>query len=110
MKTLVSATLIIATAAFSYVPSAFGADTAKGAKVFAANCAQCHSGGKNLINKGKTLKKDDLKIYSKYSLEAINNHVSNGWGACPAFKGRLTSDNIENVSAYVLEQADKDWK
>lgn len=110
MKTLISAMLIIATAAFSYVPSAFGADTAKGAKVFAANCAQCHSGGKNLVSSNKTLKKADLEKYGKYSLEAINEHVSKGKNACPAFRGRLTSDHIDNVSAYVLEQADKDWK
>jgi cytochrome c6 len=28
----------------------------------------------------------------------------------PAFKGRLKAEQIENVAAYVLQQADKGWK
>jgi cytochrome c6 len=110
MKTLVSATLIIATAAFSYVPSAFGADTAKGAEVFRANCAQCHAGGGNFINQRKTLKKPDLEKYDMYSAGAIIQLVTKGKDACPSFSRRLKPEQIENVAAYVLAQADKDWK
>jgi len=110
MKTLISATLIIATATFSYVPSAFGADTAKGQKIFARDCAHCHSGGKNIVNRSKTLEKADLEKYNMYSAEAIITLVTKGKGACPSFGPRLKSEHIEDVAAYVLEQADKDWK
>ena len=27
-----------------------------------------------------------------------------------AYKDRLTTEEIQNVAAYVLEQAEKDWK
>lgn len=110
MKTLVSATLIITTAAFSYVPSAFGADTAIGAKVFTANCVQCHEGGENVVNHSKSLKQGALDKYNMHSVEDINKHVSKGKNSCPSFRHRLEPDQIENVSAYVLEQADKGWK
>lgn len=36
---------------------ALAADLGNGAKVFSANCASCHMGGKNIINASKTLKK-----------------------------------------------------
>jgi cytochrome c6 len=44
-----------------------------------------------------------------YSAEAIISQVTKGKNAMPAFKGRLKSEQIENVAAYVLEQADKGW-
>jgi cytochrome c6 len=45
-----------------------------------------------------------------YSAEAIIAQVTNGKGAMPAFGKKLKADQIEDVAAYVLEQADKDWK
>ena len=44
------------------------------------------------------------------SAEAIISQVTNGKNAMPAFKGRLTSAQIEDVAAYVLGEAEKDWK
>jgi cytochrome c6 len=90
-------------------PALADADTASGAKVFSANCAACHAGGNNLVNAAKTLKKSDLEKYSMASLDAIKTQVTNGKGAMPAFKGRLTDAQIEDIAAYVLEQADKGW-
>lgn len=86
------------------------ADAAGGAKIFSANCASCHAGGKNLVKAEKSLKKDALEKYGLYSKEAIITQVTNGKNAMPAFKGRLKPNQIEDVAAYVLEQADKDWK
>ncbi|MBH8566900.1 c-type cytochrome [Nostoc sp. CENA67] len=86
------------------------ADAASGAKIFSANCASCHAGGKNLVKAEKSLKKDALEKYGLYSAEAIITQVTNGKNAMPAFKGRLKPNQIEDVAAYVLEQADKDWK
>ena len=66
-------------------------------------------GGNNVVNAAKTLKKDALEKYDKYSIEAISYQVTNGQGAMPAFKGKLTEDQIEDVATYVLSQADSGW-
>lgn len=110
MKKIISVLLLgIAIFTFAFSSPAL-ADAANGAKVFSANCASCHAGGKNLVNAAKSLKKADLVKYDMYSAEAIIAQVTNGKGAMPAFKGRLKPAQIDDVAAYVLEQADKDWK
>jgi cytochrome c6 len=107
MKKIISVLLLgIAIFTFAFSSPAL----ADGATVFSANCASCHAGGKNLVNAAKSLKKADLVKYDLYSAEAIIAQVTNGKNAMPAFKGRLKSDQIADVAAYVLEQADKDWK
>jgi cytochrome c6 len=35
--------------------------------------------------------------------------VTNGKGAMPAFQGRLSAQDIADVAAYVLSQAEKGW-
>jgi cytochrome c6 len=111
MKKIVSVLLLgIAIFTFAFSSPALAADTASGATLFKANCAQCHLGGKNLVNAAKTLKKEALKEYDMYTAEAIVYQVTNGKGAMPAFKGRLKAEQIENVAAYVLQQADNGWK
>lgn len=91
------------------VSPALAEDLANGAKVFSANCAACHMGGNNLVNAAKTLKKSDLEKYEMASLEAIKTQVTQGKAAMPAFSGRLSSQQIEDVAAYVLDQADAGW-
>ena len=111
MKKIVSVLLLgIAIFNFALSSPALAADAASGAKVFSANCASCHAGGRNLVNAAKTLKKADLEKYGMYSAEAIVYQTTNGKGAMPAFKGRLKAEQIENVAAYVLQQADNGWK
>lgn len=88
---------------------AIAADLGDGAKVFSANCAACHVGGGNMVNPAKTLKKADLEKYEMASLEAIMSQVKNGKAAMPAFGGRLTDEQIENVASYVLDQSEKGW-
>ena len=110
MKRIISV-LLLAVTVFTFAFSSPAlADAAAGAKIFTANCAQCHAGGKNLVNKAKTLKKADLEKYGMYSAEAIISQVTKGKGYMPAFKGRLKPAQIEDVAAYVLAQADKGWK
>ncbi|MBR8830172.1 MAG: Cytochrome c6 [Chroococcopsis gigantea SAG 12.99] len=107
-KLLISILLLLSLVS---LPSpAFAGDAAKGAKVFNANCASCHMGGNNVVAANKTLKKDDLEKYGKNSLEAIVAQVTKGNGAMPAFAGRLTPDEIENVATYVLSKAESGWK
>lgn len=85
------------------------ADAAAGGAVFNANCASCHAGGRNLVNAQKTLSKDDLEKYDMHSVEAITMQVTNGKNAMPAFKGRLSDAQIQDVADYVLSKADGGW-
>ena len=66
-------------------------------------------GAETLLAGAKTLKKDALDKYEMNSLEAITHQVNNGKNAMPAFKGRLTDAQIDDVATYVLSQAEKGW-
>jgi cytochrome c6 len=111
MKKIISVLLLgITIFTFAFSSPALAADTAAGKAVFTANCASCHAGGKNLVNAAKSLKKADLEKYDMYSEEAIIAQVTKGKGAMPAFQGKLQRAQIENVAAYVFEQAGNEWK
>ncbi len=91
------------------ISPAIAADTAHGAQVFASSCAACHIGGGNVVNGAKTLKIEALNQYEMASIEAIKIQVTKGKNAMPAFLGRLTEQDIEDVAAYVLAQAEQGW-
>lgn len=78
--------------------------------IFTNNCAGCHLNGGNIVRRGKNLKEKALKRYGMDSIEAISQLVTNGKNAMPAYKDRLTEQQIVDVSAYVLEQAQKGWQ
>jgi cytochrome c6 len=101
--------LAVAVFGLAFSRPALAADTVNGAKIFAANCAACHIGGNNIVMAQKTLKKDALEKYGMDSIEKIVYQAKNGKGAMPAFIGRLKDSEIEDVAAYVLEQAEKGW-
>ncbi|MGB0564494.1 MAG: cytochrome c6 PetJ [Spirulinaceae cyanobacterium] len=110
LKALLSIVLTaIAVLTFSFAQPALAADIAQGKQVFGANCAACHMGGKNVVNSAKTLQKADLEKYGMASVEAIVTQVTNGKAAMPAFQGRLTPEQIDNVAHYVLAQAEQGW-
>ena len=94
---------------FAFATPALAGDAASGGKIFSANCAACHAGGRNVVNAAKTLQKDALEKYEMNSIEAITYQVNNGKNAMPAFKGRLTEAQIEDVATYVLSQAESGW-
>ena len=78
-------------------PEGGAGDPEAGAEVFAENCAGCHgvnglggSGGPSLA--GVT------------DLERIRAQVVNGGGGMPAFRGQLTQQQINDVSAYVAQR------
>nr|WMP11744.1 Cytochrome c6 [Laurencia australis]WMP11955.1 Cytochrome c6 [Laurencia australis] len=79
-----------------------------GEQVFTANCAGCHIGGNNVIVPEKTLKIDALEKYSKDSVDAIVNQVTNGNNSMPAFGAKLDENEIQSVANYVLNQAKTD--
>lgn len=89
---------------------ALAEDTANGAKIFSIQCAGCHINGGNIVRRGKTLQQKALKRNSVDNLEAIATLVANGKNNMSAYKDRLTTQEIEDVSAYVLEQAAKNWR
>jgi cytochrome c6 len=109
-KILAAIVLTIALCVVSFARPAEAADVAVGAKVFSANCAACHLKGNNIVMANKNLKKEALSQYGMNSPEAIITQVTNGKGAMPSFKGKLNSDEIESVAAYVLAQSEKGWK
>lgn len=111
MFTRILSTLLVflTTAMLIFTAPAIAGDAASGAKIFSANCAACHAGGNNVVNGAKTLKKDALEKYEMNSVEAITYQVNNGKNAMPAFKGRLTDAQIDDVATYVLSQSEKGW-
>jgi cytochrome c6 len=94
----------------NFTSPAFADDTANGAQIFSIHCAGCHINGGNIIRRGKNLKKQALKKYGMDSIEAITAIVTNGKSNMSAYKDRLTEQQIQDVSAYVLEQAEKNWR
>lgn len=108
MKVLLAIVLAILFSFSAAFPVRAG-DLADGAKVFSANCAACHNGGGNVVNGSKTLKKEALEKYDMASLESIKYQVVHGKNAMPAFKGRLSDQQIEDVAAYVLDKSEQGW-
>lgn len=108
LKSLLIILLIALSVTFS--PPALAADTANGAKIFSVQCAGCHVNGGNIVRRGKTLKKKALKRNGMDSEDAIAFLVANGKNNMSAYKDRLSAKEIEDVSAYVLEQAENNWR
>ena len=110
MKKLLSIVLLAIALVFVAVqPPALAGDAKAGKAVFTGNCQACHLGGKNTIKPAKSLKKEDLEKYGMFSAEAIISQVTNGKNSMPAFGGRLTSEEIDNVANYVLNQSEQGW-
>ena len=85
-------------------------DTNNGAKIFSVQCAGCHPNGSNIIRRGKNLKLKTLKRNKVNSLDAIASLVTNGKNNMSAYNDRLSPEEIQEVSAYVLEQAQNNWR
>jgi cytochrome c6 len=88
------------------------ADTldSNGAKIFENNCAGCHVNGGNIIRRGKNLKLKALRKNNMNSVDAIALIVANGKNNMSAYQDRLTPQEIQAVSTYVLQQAENNWK
>ena len=87
-----------------------GVNLDNGAVVFKANCAGCHIKGGNIVRRGKNLKLKTLHKRKIDTEEAIASLVTNGKGIMSAYGDKLTSEEIANVSAYVLQRASENWK
>lgn len=75
-----------------------------GEALFKQKCAGCHGAdGKGQSSMGKTLKvrdlsSDEVQKQSDADLTAITN---NGKNKMPAYKGKLTDDQIKDLVAYI---------
>lgn len=93
---------------------ALAADIEEGAQLFSANCAVCHIGGGNSIMSIKTLRQDALEKFldgygPAHDENAIVKQVTYGKGMMPAFKNRLSDEQIASIAAYVQSQAENGW-
>jgi cytochrome c6 len=109
MKTSLLRLFLSLTVMVSLANPVLAADIENGERIFTANCAACHAGGNNVIMPEKTLKKDALESNGMNAVSAITYQVTNGKNAMPAFGGRLSDSDIEDVANYVLSQSEKGW-
>ena len=103
--------IVVLVLVFSTFPhSSLAADMSNPAQIFEINCAGCHPHGGNIIRRGKNLSLRALHRNKLDSLEAIAALVTNGKNNMSAYQDRLTEKEINDVSAYVLQQAKTGWK
>ena len=81
-----------------------------GEVLFTNNCLACHVGGNNVIIPEKNLKKDALEANGMNTLSAISYQITNGKNGMPAFGGRLTEEEIEEIGRYILMKSQNDFK
>ncbi len=91
------------------LPFAMAAEVTNGSEIFQTNCAGCHANGGNIVRRGKNLKQRALHRNQVDNLSAVVSLVTYGKNNMPAYAERLSSQQIESVSAYVLEQAKLGW-
>jgi cytochrome c6 len=75
-----------------------------GATVFKAKCAMCHGpDGSGSTPAGKAMKARDFSLpeVQSQSDAQLTEIVTNGKNKMPAYKGKLTDDQIKDLVAYV---------
>jgi cytochrome c6 len=81
-----------------------------GAGLFKAKCAACHGAdGSGNTSVGKSMKIRDLHSadVQKQTDAQLTDIITAGKGAMPAYKGKLTDDQIKQLVGYVRELAKK---
>jgi mono/diheme cytochrome c family protein len=81
-------------------PAPAGGDAAKGAEIFAQNCASCHGENAQGGSIGPSLVRAELKAQSD---DFFRQTILNGRAgtAMPAWQGRLSAQDIEDVIAFL---------
>ena len=73
-------------------------DTNNGRTVYEATCAFCHGlQGEGGLGGG-------ISLFSATNIEVVMDRVRNGLEIMPGFGGSLTEEEIQDVSAYVVEE------
>ncbi|KAJ1459425.1 cytochrome c-like domain-containing protein [Pelagophyceae sp. CCMP2097] len=100
---------------------ATAASVEAGERLFGEGCAACHAGGGNIVARAKTLSNEALKTFGYPDAASISKIVANGKGNMPGyaeacapkiactFGRRFSGEEMEDVSAYVVDQAAKGW-
>lgn len=110
MKNLFKLVLITAFLFLNTLTTPILSDTINnGVEVFQKHCAGCHINGGNIVRRGKNLKLSTLQKYHLDSVEAIASLVTNGKNNMSPYKDRLTTEEIQQVATYVLQQAAQGW-
>lgn len=78
-----------------------GGDAEAGKAIFTENCAACHT----LADAGATGSVGPDLDAAKPALDLVLDRVTNGKGGMPSFKGQLSEEQIQDVSAYVASAA-----
>ncbi len=94
-------------AAWGSDAAAWGSDD--GAALFSQHCAGCHVNGGNIIRRGKTLKLAALERQGLASPEAIAAIAAAGVGQMGGYGAVLGEPGVEQVAAYVWQQAQAGW-
>ncbi len=98
----VRGTAVILVLACGLSMSSFAADS--GADLFKAKCAGCHGAtGAGDTGMGKSLKLKDLgspEVQAKSDAELADT-ISKGKKPMPAYEGKLTNDQIQEVVKYI---------
>jgi len=102
MKMLIKASIALMALALIASTSGFAADT--GAELFKSKCAMCHGpDGKGQTAMGKKLNIRDLSSpeVQKQSDTELANVIAKGKGKMPAYEGKLTNDQIQDVVKFI---------
>ncbi|MDE2059533.1 MAG: cytochrome c [candidate division NC10 bacterium] len=104
---IVSIMALLLVGGTTWVIPAFGADVAKGKKVYADKCVGCHGEkgkgdgvGARMLSK-KPIDYTDKKAMSKLTDEDMKRTVKQGKAPMPAWGTLLTDQEIDNVVAYI---------
>lgn len=92
------------------------------ALLFQNTCAGCHAGGGNIVRRDATLVYGDLQKFSVTSPEQLYDLIYNGRGSMPGygekcspklactFAKRLSDNEINELSLFVLDKATNGWQ
>jgi cytochrome c6 len=75
-----------------------------GQTLFKSNCATCHSQNGTPTAVGKSLNAPDLRsaLVQNQTKAQLQQIISNGKGNMPAFKGKLSTAEVDSLTAFVL--------
>jgi len=77
-------------------------DISLGEKLFFFHCNACHMNGYNYIIPEKNLQKKILEANGLTTISNISYQIRNGKNTMPAFGGRLTEKEMEQIANYIL--------
>jgi cytochrome c6 len=89
--------------------TALPGDPAKGATVYAQNCTTCHGGALEggigpTLNPIEKLPGVSNPLDPTYLIDTITNGKTDGGKVMPAWKGKLSEQDIKDVASFIIQQ------